>query len=63
MADSYNPPASGYTSPLAGYENAEPLSDEKNADGKSLKNPETGVKSKAYDEFTDPLDKGRRGGL
>ena len=63
MADIYNPSASSYPSPLAGYENAEPLSDERNEDGKSLKNTQTGVKSKAYDEFVAPLDNGRRGGL
>lgn len=55
-----------YPSPLEGFENAgPPLSEEKNADGKSLVNPprEDGGLSKAYDAFTDPLDKGRRGGL
>jgi hypothetical protein len=63
MSDFYNPPYSSYTSPLAGYEGLEPLTDEKTEDGKSLKNPQTGKLSKAYDEFVDPLDKGRRGGL
>ncbi len=63
MADVYNPPASQYPSPLVGFENVEPLSDEREADGKSLKNPPHGVLSKAYEEFIDPLDKGRRGGL
>lgn len=53
-----------YPSPLKGFENAEPLSEEKNADGKSLVNPprDDGL-SKAYEAFTDPLDTGRRGGL
>lgn len=36
---------------------------ERNEDGKSLKNPQQGVLSKAYDEFPDPLSKGREGGF
>ena len=52
-----------YQSPLTGYEDAAPLTDEKTEDGKSLKNPQTGILSKAYEVFPDPLDKGRRGGL
>ncbi|KAK7740860.1 hypothetical protein SLS62_010957 [Diatrype stigma] len=55
-----------YPSPLEGFENAEPpLSEERNADGKSLVNPppRDGRLSKAYEAFTDPLDKGRRGGF
>ncbi|KAJ5930463.1 hypothetical protein N7466_005956 [Penicillium verhagenii] len=55
--------AFSYSSPLEGYENLEPLSDERNEDGKSLKNPQTGVLSKAYEEFPDPVSKGRRGGF
>jgi len=60
MAD---PSAYTYPSPLAGYENAPPLPDEKAEDGKSYVNPQTGILSKSYKEFTDPLDKGRRGGF
>lgn len=52
-----------YPSPAEGYENAAPLPEEVSEDGKSLKNPETGVLSKAYETFIDPLEKGRRGGL
>ncbi|KAJ6111968.1 hypothetical protein N7523_008029 [Penicillium sp. IBT 18751x] len=52
-----------YPSPLEGYENLEPLSEERNEDGKSLKNPQHGVLSKAYEEFPDPLTKSRRGGF
>lgn len=63
MADIYNPPVSSYPSPLKGYENAEPLGSERNEDGKSLKNAQTGVKSQAYTRFTEPLDNGIRGGL
>ena len=63
MSDFYNPPYSSFPSPLAGYENLDPLTDEKTEDGKSLKNPQSGTLSKAYEEFVDPLDKGRRGGL
>lgn len=36
---------------------------ERNEDGKSLKNPQHGILSKAYDEFPDPLAKDRRGGF
>jgi DOPA 4,5-dioxygenase len=60
MAD---PSAYTYPSPLLGYENSPPLPDEKAADGKSYVNPQTGVLSKSYEEFTDPLDTGIRGGL
>lgn len=52
-----------FPSPLEGYENAPPLPTEKSEDGKSLKNPETGMLSKAYEAFVDPLEKGRRAGL
>ncbi|OAA62685.1 DOPA-like domain protein [Niveomyces insectorum RCEF 264] len=63
VPDIYNPPVSTYTSPLAGYEGQPPLSDEKNDDGKSLKNPDPTVRSPAYDAFPEPLDRGRRGGF
>lgn len=62
VPDIYNPPLSSYPSPLTGYEGKAPLSDEKNEDGKSLKN-EPAALSGAYDAFIDPLDRGRRGGL
>ncbi|KAJ9248864.1 hypothetical protein DTO207G8_7066 [Paecilomyces variotii] len=52
-----------YPWPLEGYEGLEPLSEERNEDGKSLKNPQHGVLSKAYQEFPDPLCKDRRGGF
>lgn len=52
-----------YTSPLAGYENAPPLPEERNDDGKSFVNIQTGVLSPAYEKFISPLDNGRRGGL
>ncbi|KAJ6117422.1 hypothetical protein N7512_007147 [Penicillium capsulatum] len=55
--------AFSYPSPLEGYENLKPLSEERNEDGKSLKNPQTGILSKAYEEFPDPLAKDRRGGF
>lgn len=51
---------SDYGNPLAGYENAEPLPDTINPDGKSLYNP-PGPLSKAYEEFPDPLDKNNNG--
>ncbi|KAK3333460.1 DOPA-like domain-containing protein [Cercophora scortea] len=50
-----------YPSPMAGYENAPPLPDERAEDGKSFKNMQTGVLSGAYDKFVEPLDNGRRG--
>ncbi|KAK4157057.1 isoprenoid synthase domain-containing protein [Chaetomidium leptoderma] len=52
-----------YPSPLTGYENAAPLPDERAEDGKSFRNPQTGVLSSAYEKFTEPLDNGRRGGF
>jgi DOPA 4,5-dioxygenase len=58
MAD---PSSYDYPSPLAGYENAPPLPDERAADGKSYVNPETGKLSVAYEKFVEPLDNGVRG--
>ncbi|KAI1078819.1 DOPA-like domain-containing protein [Whalleya microplaca] len=55
--------AGKYPSPLAGYENAEPLPEERAEDGKSFVNPKNDSLSKAYTEFVDPLDKGRKGGF
>ncbi|PGG95721.1 DOPA 4,5-dioxygenase [Blastomyces parvus] len=55
--------AYSYPSPLEGYENLPPLPEERNEDGKSFRNPQHGILSKAYHEFPDPLEKGRRGGF
>ncbi|QSS64080.1 dopa 4,5-dioxygenase family domain-containing protein [Histoplasma capsulatum] len=52
-----------YPSPLEGYENLPPLPEERNEDGKSFRNPQHGILSKAYEEFPDPLEKGHRGGF
>lgn len=52
-----------FASPAAGYEDAAPLPLDVAEDGKSLKNPQTGVLSEAYEKFIDPLSKGREGGL
>ncbi|KAM0545758.1 hypothetical protein ACHAPJ_011182 [Fusarium lateritium] len=52
-----------YPSPLTGYEDAPPLPEEKAEDGKSYVNPPAEKLSEAYDQFTDPLDRGRRGGF
>ncbi|KAK2600113.1 hypothetical protein QQS21_005128 [Conoideocrella luteorostrata] len=52
-----------YPSPLAGFENAPPLSTDKQDDGKSLVNPTRAGRSAAYDSFTAPLDNGIRGGF
>jgi len=60
MAD---PSAYIYPSPLAGYENAPPLPNEISEDGKSYVNPRTGILSKSYEKFIEPLDDGRRGGF
>lgn len=60
MTDAF---AFSYPSPLEGFENESPLPDEISEDGKSLKNPQSGVLSKAYETFVDPLHKGRKGGL
>lgn len=40
-----------------------PQYSERNDDGKSFKNPQHGILSKAYEEFPDPLSKDRRGGF
>ncbi|KAK3174233.1 hypothetical protein OEA41_001477 [Lepraria neglecta] len=68
-----------YPSPLEGYEHLPPLPEyvdrdgegprmltnhsEKTEDGKSYVNPQTGVLSKAYESFVDPIDNGTRGGF
>ncbi|KAL7941857.1 DOPA-like domain-containing protein [Trichoderma barbatum] len=58
-----NPLKYTYPSPLAGFENAPPLSDERNEDGKSFVNPQREELSEAYAKFTEPLNNGRRGGF
>ena len=62
---SYSIQFPAYPSPLAGFEGAPPLPEEKSEDGKSLINPprSDGRLSTAYEHFADPLDNGRRGGL
>ena len=53
-----------YPSPLVGYEAAAAqLTDDRNDDGKSFRNPQTGILSTAYEAFPEPLDNGIRGGL
>ncbi|KAK6221965.1 hypothetical protein LQW54_001185 [Pestalotiopsis sp. IQ-011] len=51
-----------YPSPLAGYEDAPPLPEERHPD-KTYVNPARAAPSRAYDEFVDPLDKSPRGGF
>ncbi|KAK3316299.1 DOPA-like domain-containing protein [Apodospora peruviana] len=58
-----DPSSYSYPSPLEGYENAPPLPDERAEDGKSFRNPQTGVLSDAYEKFPEPLENGRRGGF
>jgi DOPA 4,5-dioxygenase len=52
-----------FESPLAGYENLPTLPEELNEDGKSYKNPETGVLSESYQKFTSGVTNGTRGGF
>lgn len=52
-----------YPSPLEGYEGLPPLSDELNEDGKSYKNPQTGILSEAYHNFTSGVTNSIRGGF
>ncbi|KAI1429896.1 DOPA-like domain-containing protein [Xylaria sp. FL1777] len=52
-----------YPSPLAGYEDAPPLPNERAEDGKSFVNPKNDKLSTAYEKFAEPLDTGRRGGF
>ncbi|PIA95910.1 hypothetical protein CB0940_10596 [Cercospora beticola] len=53
-----------YPDPLEGYENREPLSDDRNPDGKSLLNPTpTTKRSPAYTTFPPPLSNTTRGGF
>ncbi|KAF2158056.1 hypothetical protein K461DRAFT_274300 [Myriangium duriaei CBS 260.36] len=52
-----------YPSPLEGFGNHPPLSDELNEDGKSYKNPTPTEPSAAYSSFTNPIDNGIRGGF
>ena len=49
-----------FKSPLVGYENAEPLPDKLNADGKSFYNPPAS-RSTAYEEFPKPIDSSNNG--
>ncbi|CAD0083212.1 unnamed protein product, partial [Aureobasidium vineae] len=52
-----------YPSPLEGYGNLPPLSDEKNADGKSYVNPPAANPSPAYESFVSPITNDERGGF
>ncbi|KAH6611634.1 hypothetical protein Trco_001654 [Trichoderma cornu-damae] len=52
-----NPSKYEYPSPLAGFENAPPLSDEMNEDGRTFVNPKRESLSEAYDRFTEPRNK------
>lgn len=52
-----------YPSPLAGFEDAPPLSTDTRPDGTGFVNPKRDGLSEAYHRFTAPLDNGTRGGL
>ncbi|KAI4843464.1 hypothetical protein E4T44_06725, partial [Aureobasidium sp. EXF-8845] len=52
-----------YPSPLEGFEGLAPLSDEKNADGKSYVNPQADKPSQSYDSFVHPITNDERGGF
>lgn len=58
-----DPASYKFPSPTADYKDAAPLLTQVAEDGKSLKNPDTGKLSSAYEKFPAPLDNGRRGGL
>lgn len=62
-----DPSAYTYPSPLAGYENLPSLPEEKvplgEVNAKSYINPQTGILSKSYEKFVEPLDNGIRGAL
>ncbi|KAL1747625.1 DOPA-like domain-containing protein [Schizophyllum fasciatum] len=48
-------PPTVYPSPLEGIDTSVPLPNTKNADGKSLTNLPPTVRSRAYDEFVEPI--------
>jgi len=52
---------SNFPDVLAGYENAAPLGDERNPDGKSLYNPPTDSLSPAYHTFPAPIRSDKNG--
>lgn len=54
-----------YPSPIAPYkgQDLEPLSQDRNEDGKSFKNPTPTSKSEAYSQFVAPITNGIRGGF
>lgn len=52
-----------YQSPLEGWDVSDPLPDERNDDGKSFRNPQHGILSKSYEQFTDGITNGQRGGF
>ncbi|MCJ1393859.1 hypothetical protein MMC18_006735 [Xylographa bjoerkii] len=62
MAD---PAHFSYPSPLEGYEDQPPISDEMSKDGNAYcyVNKQTGVLSQAYETFTHPITNGPRGGF
>ncbi|KAH6681215.1 DOPA-like domain-containing protein [Plectosphaerella plurivora] len=55
--------AYSYKSPLEGVDQTAPLTEDRREDGKSLVNPPRDGLSEAYNQFTDPLDRGVRGGF
>ncbi|KAL1716877.1 DOPA-like domain-containing protein [Schizophyllum commune] len=56
-----NPAPTTYPSPLEGIDTSVPLPTTKNADGKSLTNLEPTVRSRAYEEFVEPITKNNNG--
>lgn len=63
LPNPFNTAAYEYPWPLDGYEDAPPLSEEKNEDGVGFKNPAREGLSDAYEKLPDILDKGKRGAL
>ncbi|OJJ79167.1 DOPA 4,5-dioxygenase family protein, partial [Aspergillus glaucus CBS 516.65] len=49
-----------FDSPLKGWEHHAPLPETKSIDGKSFDNPERGILSDAYENFTPPISNGGR---
>jgi hypothetical protein len=60
MTDKFNPPVSSYTSPLTGYENAEPIGNDalrRHSNNKvEMKNPPNDKLNEAYDQFPIPIE-------
>jgi len=52
-----------YPSPLKGYRKLTPLGEDLADDGRSVRNPTTGIQSESYKRFTSGIGNGERGGF